>query len=123
MTGAPVLASRTDTSDSLPMATEAMQTITTPRPGKNPICSMALAMWPPTGKPCACRLWVHSGARALPTANQAPLAAASEAPSNAVGRNLLASKISPPRNAPAAGRNSSQILPEVIVHTWLGVYA
>jgi len=45
------LASLTETSDSRPSATAATQTITTPSPVKNPICSIALAMWPPTGKP------------------------------------------------------------------------
>jgi len=60
-------------------------------------------------------VFVHSGASALPTANQAPLAAASDAPSSAIGRNLLASKISPPTSVPAAGKISSQTRPAVKV--------
>jgi hypothetical protein len=100
----------------VPSATDAKQTITTPRPVKNPICSIALAIWPPTGTPCAGRLLVQIGASALPTANHAPLAAASDAPSSAIGRSLLISRKSPPSSVPAAGRISSHRRPDVIFH-------
>jgi hypothetical protein len=61
------LASLTETSESRPSATAAMQTITTPRPAKKPICSIALANWPPSGRPCAGSAVVQIGASALPT--------------------------------------------------------
>jgi hypothetical protein len=70
-------------------------------------------MGPPTGVP-ALRWWPRQiGPVRPPTANHAPLMAASQAPNSAAGRDALASRIRPPAIAPAAGTIFSQSRPEV----------
>ena len=108
------------TTVNLPSASAATNTITTPRPVKNPICSSAARVTPPTGAP-ARGIRVHAAAIRLPTANQAPASAASHAPKTAAGRNRLMSTTTPATSATTPGRTSSHQRPAVASQARSGV--
>jgi hypothetical protein len=98
---------------SRPSATAATNATARPSPVKKPICSRERAVVPPTGVP-ALTWWPRQITPIRPpTANHAPLRAASQAPNSAAGRDALASRIRPPATAAAAGVISSQSRPEV----------
>ena len=68
---------------------------------------MLYLVWLPADPAAAVAL----GPEELTAANQAPLIPASQAPNSAAGRDALATRISPPATAPAAGKISSQSRP------------